>query len=198
MEIRTYKVYKFRELPETIQEKAVDKLRDINIDYSWYEYDGILDVHQAEWLKYGLKDCLFKYRTVGFEFEPGYGDYLRFVDLEVTDEEVFRKALGVSKRAWEKTRYYFPKCAARFSNTRLTFEDPEAYSGRSFTGKEEAAIDRAIRTFDGWRREALIGLRRQYQYLVSDKAIVETIEANDWWFRGNGEIDTAIPEAPGK
>ena len=198
MEKRTYKVYKFQELPEAVREKAIDKLQDINVDYPWYEYDGILDVHQAEWLKHGLKDCLFKYRTLCFEFEPGYGNYLRFIGLEVTDEEVFRKALGVSKRAWEKTRYYFPRCAARFSNTRLAFEDPEAYSGRPFTKKEEAQIDRAIETFDGWRREALAGLRRQYEYLISDKAIVETTEANDWWFRGSGEIDSLIPDAPEK
>lgn len=38
MEVRQYSVFTFEELPENIQEKAIDNLRDINTDHQWWEY----------------------------------------------------------------------------------------------------------------------------------------------------------------
>ena len=38
MEVRQYSVFTFEELPENIQEIAIDNLRDINVDYDWWEY----------------------------------------------------------------------------------------------------------------------------------------------------------------
>ena len=38
MRHKTYKVYKFSELSEESQEKALDNLRDIDVDYDWWEH----------------------------------------------------------------------------------------------------------------------------------------------------------------
>ena len=175
------------ELPEDVKEKAIDNLRDINVDYEWWDMDGILDVKQSEWIKYGLKDCLFTYKTIYFDIDRE--SHLEFVDLKVTDDEVFRKALHISKNAWDKTTYYFRNNGSRYCNTRLEFEDPEAYSGKTFTVKEQQMIDMAIETFNDWREEALINLRKDYEYSISDEAIIETIKANDYMFTEDGKID---------
>lgn len=55
MEARSYNVFTFEELQEDIQEKAIDKLRDINVDDSyWYEY--IIDQFHDDLLEEGIYD----------------------------------------------------------------------------------------------------------------------------------------------
>ena len=38
METRQIKVYKFKELPEEAQQKVLDKFRNINVDYEWWDF----------------------------------------------------------------------------------------------------------------------------------------------------------------
>ena len=38
------KVYKFNELSDTAKENAIDRLRNINVDYDWWEDDFLLDI----------------------------------------------------------------------------------------------------------------------------------------------------------
>ncbi|MCP5006541.1 MAG: hypothetical protein GY941_21765 [Planctomycetes bacterium] len=38
MEIRTYKVFKFDELPDSAKEKAIYRYADINVDHEWWDY----------------------------------------------------------------------------------------------------------------------------------------------------------------
>ncbi len=188
METRTYNVYKFDELSEEGKEKAIQNLQNINVDFDWWEDDGLLDVEQSEWVKFGLKGCLFRWKKIYFNINRD--SHLQFEGLEITNATVFRKALKISEKAWNKTNYCFNNGYSRYPETHLTFGDPEIYSSsKLFTEKEKMEIDRAIGIFDGWREQALINLRKNYEYLTSEKSIVETIKANDYFFTENGKID---------
>jgi len=53
METRTYQVYKFKELSEDGQQKALETLSDININYEWWDYlyddANIIGLKIEEW-----------------------------------------------------------------------------------------------------------------------------------------------------
>ncbi len=182
MEKREYTVYKFAELPEEAKQKALERYYNINIDHpDWYMADGLLDVEQSKWVKYGLKDCLFQYKELYFDLERG--QYLQFEDLKVTDREIFRQALGLSKRVWEKIDYSFD--SERNNNTTLRIESLE---GDNLTEKETVAIREAEETFSDWVNTAWVNLRDDYEYQTSEKAIVETFEANGYDFTLEGHI----------
>lgn len=55
MEVRKYSVFTFEELPEDIQERALDNLRDINVYYEWWKYT--IDYYKEELEKAGFKNA---------------------------------------------------------------------------------------------------------------------------------------------
>jgi myo-inositol catabolism protein IolC len=59
MEIKEVKVYKFNELDEKAKEKAIERYSDINVDYDWWEFDGLMGLSKKELKenKINLKDC---------------------------------------------------------------------------------------------------------------------------------------------
>ena len=57
------------------------------------------------------------------------------------------------------------------------------------TKRQEEILDRAVEIFSDKMEEALRGLRDNYEYLVTDEAIKETIECNECDFTEDGDLD---------
>lgn len=72
MEVRKYSVFTFEELPENIQEKAIDNLRDINVDHNWYEYS-------FDYYKELLENVGFENAEISFSGFWSQGDGASFV-----------------------------------------------------------------------------------------------------------------------
>lgn len=191
METRTriYTVYKFNELPEEAKQKCLEKYSYINVDYAWWDGDGLLDIEQKKWAKWGLEGCLFKYKKFWFGFEREH--FLEFDDLVATNDEILRKALRISKRTWKKTYYHFSKTQERDPSTIIEFELSSELNGDYLfcTKKQKEELDRAEQIFKGWIDTAIYNLRKDYEYLTSEKAIKETFEANDYEFTIGGKIN---------
>ena len=76
MKVRTYKVYKFDELPKDGQQKAIENLYDINVDYDdWYYDEGLLQK---------TEDNGFYFEIKNIEFDIYRQEYN--IPLEVNDE----------------------------------------------------------------------------------------------------------------
>ena len=203
MRIKETKVYLFDELSEEAKDKAVEKLSDINIDFEWWFDEGLIELSSKEmkdrhiklsdkWYEisphanikgeYPAYTGLFKWKQIYFEIDRN--SYLQFVDLEVKDDDTFRKFLRIPKRLWQDCHYSFDT-PGRYRNT---FIVTETENGEDFTPKQQEIIDRAIEIFADKVSEGLSNLRVNYEYLSSREAIIDTIKANDYEFTEDGEI----------
>jgi hypothetical protein len=186
MEIKEIKTFKFNELNEKAKEKAIEKMWDINVDYDWWEFDGLMGLTKKEKSARKIKECpddIINWKNLYFDLDRG--SYIQFIDITVPNEDVFRKFLRINKRLWGKVYYSFLN-SNREINTAIEIEENEY--DLYFTKKEQEIIDRAISIFNDKVKDALIDLKKQYEYLTSKEAIIETIEINEYDFREDGKL----------
>jgi hypothetical protein len=194
-----YKAQKFSELSDEAKEKALEVMRDINVSFEWWDSDCYLELSEKEmkarhiklsprWWEKGLGNIpgeypaytgLFRWRDIYFDIDRSW--YLQFQDLEVRDENIFRRWLRIPKQLWDNCSYSFTN-PGRYGNTRLEIEPME----RDWTPHQGEIIERAEAIFADKVSEALRILRDDYYYLLSDKAVQETIEINDYDFFEDG------------
>lgn len=179
-------VYKFSELGENAQNRAIENLSSVNTDYDWWDFDGLLDLTQKEMNDRRIKleeypNSLFSYDTIYFDIYKQ--EYLHFVKLRVNNDEIFRKWLKIPKVLWEKLGYDFID-TNRTTTIFFVASDPLRY----FTEKQGEILDRAKDIFDNKVQEALVLLRNEYEYRTSREAIIETIEANGYEFYEDGTL----------
>ncbi len=194
-----YKAFKFQELSEDAKEVALDDMRDINVTFNWWDSDCYLELSEKEmkdrhiklsdhwWEKaqgnipgeYPAYTGLFKWKDISFDICRSC--YVQFQDLEVTDDNIFRRWLRIPKALWENCSYSFVN-PSREGNTRLEIEPTD----RDWTPHQGEIIERAEAIFSDKVREAWRMLRQDYHYNLSDEAVQETIEINEWHFFEDG------------
>ena len=183
-------VYKFSELDENAQNRAIDNLSNVNVDYNWWDCDGLLDLTQKEMVDRKINpdeypSSLYTYDKIYFDIDREW--YLEFVNLRVNVDDVFRKFLRITKRLWENVSYdFYNKENERNYTTTIFFTENNPL--REFTANQLEALDRAKEIFDNKVHEALVILRDEYKYRTSREAIIETIKANDYEFYGDGTL----------
>lgn len=206
-------VYNFDELADDVQDEVVEKFGDINVDFCWWDCDGLLDLTAREmkdrhiklsdnWQdsdkpkdangniegEYPAHTGLVKYKLNGFDIEKGY---IRFSDIEIMADDIFRKFLRIPKRLWRhltwditggfKSNWYGD------ISSRMEMEF-DFWDGRDSTQRQDFIVGRAIDIMNGKVDEALSILRKEYEYLTSRGQIVETIEINEFEFTAKGEF----------
>lgn len=164
--VRT-KVYKFYELTPEAQNKAVERLYDINIDYRWWDYI----FEDAE--------------TVGIkitEFDTDHYCKGKFI------EDAIFTATAINKNHGEQCDTY--KTAETFTSERdnIVESAPKDENG-DFV--DEHALDIQLDEIESEFLKSIledyrIMLKKQYEYLASREAIIETIQANEYEFYQNG------------
>ncbi len=181
-------LYKFDELSEEAQEKALDNMRDINVqDIFWSDYDCKMGLSTKELKSRSMKSEHIFSGDNDCYFDVGRGSYIQFKDIEVENDDDFRRWLRVPKQLWLNSYYTIDKTPFRERNTTLEIE-PDKESRNDFTDREQEIIDRAIEIFDDKVSEALVNLRNSYEYQYSDEAVKETIEANEYEFTEEGKL----------
>jgi len=165
--IRT-KVYKFSELSKPAQQKAIEKMYDINVDYEWWEstYEDAANV--------GLK-------ITGFDIDRGSYCKAEFIEHS---ENV---AAAIIENHGETCQTY--KTAQSFIASMKVIEDRARAEGKD--GDESYWFDTEIEDAEDEFLKSLCEdylkiLRDEYEYLTSEDAIIETIEANEYEFTKDG------------
>ena len=179
------KVYEFEELSEQVQERVIGDFNDINVDYDWWDIDGLLDLTKEEMKKKGIapgeiKDVLFSYKISAFDFDRG--QYIQFDNVVVNNDDVFRRFLEIPEDLWDQCAYAFTD-HARFVNTCLELQIVETP-----TEKEEKILDRAVEIMADKIHEAWVSLRNDYEYFTSEEAVRDTILANEYEFYEDGKM----------
>lgn len=175
MRIKETKFYQFRELSEEAKEKAVENLADINVNYEWW-YCFMDDAAQI-----GLKIE---------EFDIGRGNFCRgqFTEsAEYTAEKILNEH-GKSCDTYQTAKNYLEnrtELVKKYSDGRqldIVAEDNE-YDFDNDCDELDNEFLRSI--LEDYR----IYLQKEYEYLTSEKTIIETIEANYYEFTEDGKLE---------
>ena len=157
------KVYKFDELDEQTKEKVIDNYRHINVeDTFWYDW---------------IKDDFNRLGLEIKEFDLGRRNYVKIYieNFEDTSNYII-KEFGDSVLIKQTAKNYLKELKEIVSNF-----------------KEDEDIDREFETLDEnyqheFEADILSYLRANYEHYISDEAVIDTIEANDYDFTTEGKI----------
>ena len=164
-------VYKFDELPDDVKEKAIENLYDINLYYDWW--DGIYDDAENVGLKIN-------------EFDIDRGSYVK---AEFIEDACFTANKIIENHGemceTHKTAKQFLIDRDEIVNTAEKDADGE------FT--DEYQLDQNLDDVENEFLKSIsedyrIILTKEYEYMSSEKAIIETIEANEYDFTLDGKI----------
>jgi len=159
MKTLTITVYDFDELSDNAKEKALQELRNINIEHEWY--DGIYE----DAANIGLKIEAF---------DIGRGCYC--TGDWTTD------ALDAARRI---IKNHGEHCET-YKDAKAFLQDHEALAEHDDVESEfEDLEDDFLQTMLGNYR---MMLQKEFEYLTSDGAIKETIDANGYCFHADGTL----------
>lgn len=198
-------IYEFNELSEAAKQKAIDKLRYINVDcFEWYEF--IFQDFREQAAKKGLN---IKYNEIQFSGFYCQGDGASFtcndIDIEkllkilniTFKSEVLKKifcdnvSIGIRRINNHYSHKYTVSCYCDY--TELTYRsiirdyiytriDNYLYNkSQELEEKLEALKNKLCNTlYDE--------LEKEYDYQTSNEAVTEAILANEYYFFNDGKI----------
>lgn len=195
-------VYKFDELTDKQKQVAIDKYRENNLDYEWY--DGVYEaVEQAATIlgieiyqksvglmgggtieKPAIYFTGFSSQGDGACFEGDY-NYAKGAVAAIkaefpTDKTLHRIAADL--QAVQAKEFYQLEATVTHNDRYYHYNsvDIEVYRAddqyRDLVDGSESGVIEALRNFCKWIYKSL---NDEYDYLQSDEAIKETLEAND-------------------
>lgn len=163
IETITRTLYQFHELSDKAKGRALEKLWDINVNNDfWHEH--ICD-HDA--------------KLIGCSIPSFSLAHCGEIDFHCDDPEATAKL--IIEHHGETCQTY--KLAHDYIDGNSTTSGWGPFNERT-TGKGD---DDALFT-DALGEEYLSMLRREYEYLTSEEAIIESIEANEYEFTEDGEL----------
>jgi len=191
MKIKTIKVktYQFDELEKDIQEKVIEKYAYINVDYDEWD-DFILEEWTSKLESLGYKDVRIYY--TGFYSQGDGACFVAEVEIEKWIKahkagRKFQKLLAELKSGcWASItithsgNYYYS------TSTTVNYEGQLELSDKAYGQLEEVArwVEEERENLG---KEIYRDLEKEYEYLTSGEAIIETIKANGYKFLKNGE-----------
>jgi formylmethanofuran dehydrogenase subunit A len=167
--IRT-KLYKLSELSKDAQQKAIENLSDINVDYDWWQ-----SVYQdAE--NVGLK-------IIGFDIDRGSyckGDFIE--SAEDTAKRILQEH-GNECETFKTASNFLSECEVIVKKAEIEGKDgDEDYWYSDELEELEEEFKKSL--LEDYR----IMLQKEYEYQTSEEAIKETIEANEYEFTKEGKL----------
>jgi len=178
----TVKVYSFDELSEDAQERALNEFRGINVeDGDWYE-NVYYTIRTAGGL-IGLEIGEIHFDTDSYCIFDAHYRYVRGAVKAVQAE--FSWADDLCKVAkdlqdLQKRHFYSLSCAVTEGRSMNYY--------RCFRFGEDYECDDLGDILDDFAHWARILLRNEYEWLTSDEAIQEAIEANEYEFTEEGKL----------
>jgi hypothetical protein len=163
------KVYDFNELSSEAKEKAIEDNRNINVDFQWW--DNVYCDAKSIGLKIESFELYPKYATGNFILNP----------LEVAQNII--NDHGENCETYKTAKDFLNDHSHLFSD--YLDEDKETYESKEIEQQMSDLEDDFLNSlcFDYANM-----LQREYEYLSSDEAIIEKIEANEYNYYENGEM----------
>lgn len=180
----TYKVFKFNELSDEAKKKALEHFYDINVDHDWWEfcYEGF-----SEQLKEVGIDCKKFYFSLDRDkhIEPvnmRLEDHYKFIHEKV-EENVRHSILDIADLYLATGDGYYRTIPVFDTHG---YVDPNRCPRLYKT--IDSLIDRCNEVLRSMLEDFISTLQKEYDYLTSEEAIIETINCNEYEFLENGEV----------
>lgn len=171
------KVYTWEELTDEQKEKALSKLYDLNTDYEWW--DGVYE--DAE--QVGIK-------ITSFDLDRNRHAEGKFISSAVEVAKAIVKDHGPDCETY-KTAKVFLDTVNPMIELRDNFADDDNTTEEEYKAFDDNT-DKIEELEDEFKKSILedysIMLQKEYEYLSSEEAIIETIEANEYEFDEEGNI----------
>ena len=173
IDITKTKVYKFNELSDEAKQTALDSLRENCCDYEWW-------------------DCAFEdAANVSLKLTEFDLDRNRHCEGEFI-ESAEETAVEIIKEHGEKCVTYqtaqnYISDIAELGRDYPEIMDDEGYDENEFR-REDAEHEIDCEFLKSILEDYSIMLQKEYEYLQSEEAIIETIEANEYEFTVDGEF----------
>lgn len=161
---REFKVFTFAELSEEAREKVLQDMCDLNVNYDWW-------------------DCTYEdAQIIGCKissFDTGRANSIEF-ELLTGIEDCYNL---IKKNHGEACDTYLIALDIEATHKELNIHD--GLTDREF----DIAIEDLEKNFrQRLGEEYLSMLRKEYEYRITNEAIIETIEANDYEFLEDGKL----------
>lgn len=174
-------VYKFDELPEEVKTKALALYRNINVEHDWYDYT-------IEEFKTKLDSLGFINSKVYFTGFWSQGDGACF-DAEIDYSVVLPARLKDIECEINIAKTNF---ANHYCHEKTRYIEYSLYIDENKYPNITKAFNKVMADLEAKRLELCSELYSQlnteYNFLVSDEQIEETLIANDYEFTIDGEI----------
>lgn len=212
--VRT-KIYKFQELEEKAKKKALESLSDINVDYDWWDF--VYDDFAAFCDIIGIDVDLKK---TNFTLSYSQGDGCAFtasIDLpkllQAIKSEAWKENYPKETISFKEVTPNIERVARLIQSGKIDGSAWIRQANRETTSSLEneygfiqsglisnpvnvdkalaeliALLEDVVKTLDKW---LFNNLRSTCEHLMSEAAIVETIESNEYEFYQNGKMYSA-------
>lgn len=174
LEVTEKWLYKFDELSDDAKQKAVQCFHDINVDYEWWDY--IYEDAKTIGCKISSFD-LDRNKHCDFSLVDGANEIVDKI-LENHGEDCDTYKLAKSFRTdWDML---VEKYSDGINKNVVTEENEDDFDNEA---------DDLINKFEKDLSECYASsLQREYDYLTSEEAIIETIQANEYEFDIDGNF----------
>ena len=171
-------LFTFDELSKEAQEKAIEELSDCNVDHDWWDgtYEDAATI--------GLKITEFDTDrgTIRGDLTEHLLDCCKLIrknhGKECDTFATAKQCLTEYIKAFKKDGWKEDMDLGDYTPVKLLSE---------FSYYDEAAdVENDFKK--ALLEDYLAILRKEYEYLTGEKAIKETIKANDWYFNAEGEL----------
>jgi len=197
MRIKETKVYPFGELSDDVKQEVVEDMADINVDYDWwYDYDDkkeivklmgidIDNIYFSGFSSQGDGACFegsYEYRKgcvkAIMDYAPKDTELHRIIkELQSIQKKCFYSAKASVKQSGHYMHKYCTEISVDFENRNTSID--------YYNQEHEENITELLRDYMEWIYRSL---EKDYEYLTSEKAIIETIEANEYEFTADGKL----------
>jgi len=177
MKTKTINLYSFKELSEEAQEKAIEKLWDLNVDHQWWE----ITFEDAKQI--GLEIT---------EFELDRGRYAKGTLIESLPEvcNLIMTNHGEQCETYKTAQQYLAEwnsLVAKYSDG-VNLEKVTEENEYDFDQESDQVENEFLKSL---LEDYSIILQKDYEFLTSREAILESIEANEYTFTEDGNLENA-------
>jgi hypothetical protein len=179
--------YTIKELEPKVREEVVNRYSEINTNHDWF--DGCYEGFDEKLAEYGL-ECMKR-----FEWDLYRNDF-EFNGLNIKDQKLLLSKLEVSKDLipleLKTNGNYIIEMGAKDCYVKVDITDDYAMTCPDITMDELQEVEDAIGNklsslIEDLQSQFLKVLKDDYEYLTSEEAIVDSLDANDYLFTKEGK-----------
>lgn len=197
MQTRTYNVYKFYELPKEAQAKAISQYRDINVDNGFWENPDSVNDLKKELFALGYSgEKEIDHVKILFSGFGSQGDGACFeanIDIlkYLKAHKIARKYPAILKEAKEYAISAKLKHSGMYYHSKMTSVEWDAAAiGNEKLDQEIDALDALIsKEREAFGNAIYKALSDEFDHLTSDEAVIDTLNAGEYDFTIEGQID---------